>query len=150
MFEMEIKKQKVILLISRIFIGLIFIISGISKMINLNHFIDTVHLFQILPLGAIIPFSSILGPMELALGIAFAIGWNVRISSLILLSLLIIFITAIIPQLLSSSPPSDCGCFSLFVKHRVDSSLLIIEIIIFIFIFIIFHSENEAHFKVTR
>jgi len=100
----------VLVLILRIFITYIFIVSGLSKIKNPNHFLMAVNSYQILPSFLIAPFSNTLPWVELILGIAVGVGFYIRISTVLLIFLLFLFAIALIINLIRGRK-IDCGCF---------------------------------------
>jgi len=67
--------------------------------------------------------------IEIVSGSLLAFGWLVPLSASAIISLLILFIAAIIPNL-DSGNDLDCGCFGSFVQGKMDGNLLIRDIIL--------------------
>lgn len=127
----------------RIVIGSIFIISGFTKMLRMTTFITTVYKFNVLPQVLIIPFASLLPPIELVLGIALALGYLTRFSSFMIMVILLLFVTAVIPQLLGGPPIGDCGCFGGLMDSAVNMNLLIRGCILFTAAYLVFFQKRH-------
>lgn len=130
-------KNKIIL-IFRVFIGLSFILSGLTKMLELNDFITVVYKFNVLPQDLVIPFASILPPLELVFGITLFIGYLTRFSSFMIMCMLLSMLVAIFPQLLGGPEIGDCGCFSGLLDSSVDINLFVRDVILFAIVYCIF------------
>jgi uncharacterized membrane protein YphA (DoxX/SURF4 family) len=135
--------RKRIIFILRLIIGISFILSGITKMIQLNVLMDVVYQFNILPKIFIIPFASLLPIMELVFGIALTLGINIRLSSFMILLMLILMLTAIFPQLLGGNTIADCGCFGGLMDSPVNGNLFIRDIILTMVVWIIFVQKEH-------
>jgi len=127
----------------RIVIGSTFIISGFTKMFQMTTFISTVYKFNVLPQVLVIPFASLLPPIELVLGIALALGYLTRFSSFMIMVILLLFVTAIIPQLLGGPPIGDCGCFGGLMDSAVNINLLIRGCIFFAVAYLVFFQKRH-------
>lgn len=116
-------------LIIRVFLGLIFLLSGFSKLIDLNSFVQTIESFQITPISVSISLAILLACLESGSGLMMLIGFQTKVSSGIAVILLIIFLAAIIP-VLTTGQEIDCGCFGSLSHDRVGSGLLIRDVIL--------------------
>ena len=100
------------LLFMRLFVGGIFVLSGILKLMEpTEEFIAQVTNYQFLPEVLITPFATILPFVELIFGLFLIIGLYHRISSTLLGLSLLSFIIALSWTLFQGISLADCGCF---------------------------------------
>jgi len=112
----------------RILLGAIFLISGISKLLNLTAFASALRDFELLP-ESTITFSAIFIPsLESSVGSLLILGYFVKMASTITIILLIVFIAALIPQLAINNE-IDCGCFGPLMHETVGTELLIRDLL---------------------
>jgi uncharacterized membrane protein YphA (DoxX/SURF4 family) len=132
-----------LLLLFRICLGLLFIISGLSKLLNLSHFTLIVRNFNILPFTMVPVFSILLPPLEYLLGVALVLGFYPRLGALAAAGLLIMFIIAIVINLARGHLP-ECGCFEFIIKSRVGAGLLINDILLLIGTVVLMRTKIHA------
>ena len=113
----------------RISLGLVFLLSGVSKFYDLHAFYVAIRDFGILPDSFIGAFVVLIPLLELLSGLFLLIGIRIKFSSAVAAGLLIIFIDAIIPNLAIDSV-IDCGCFGPLVESKVGFGLLIRDFIL--------------------
>ena len=118
-----------LLLLFRICLGLLFIVSGLSKLMSLSHFTEIVLNFHILPPAIAPVFSTLLPPLEYLLGVALILGLYPRLGALAAAGLLVMFIIAIVINLARGQMP-ECGCFEFIIKSRVGVRLLVNDILL--------------------
>jgi uncharacterized membrane protein YphA (DoxX/SURF4 family) len=118
-----------IVLIIRIFLGLVFLLSGISKLLELSSFTATINNFQIVPLCFSKSVAIVLACLESGSGLMLLLGFQTKVSSGIVVILLIIFLAAIIP-VLATGQEMDCGCFGSLSHDKVGSGLLVRDVIL--------------------
>ncbi len=136
----KILSNKYLILILRLVIGSTFIYASFDKIIDTESFAKIIYNYQLLP-NYLVPIVSILLPwLEFVSGLFLITGLFMRASSFIISSLLLVFIIAIITNIVRGVD-IDCGCFStgdnsskiswnLIIR---DIALLISAIIIFIY-----------------
>lgn len=129
----------------RIAVGLLFIISGISKLMNVGLFSVVLKEFDLLPDSAVTLAAIIIPSVELVAGLMLVIGLEVKIASGIILALMIVFIAAIIPQLIVNNN-IDCGCFGLIVQEKIGLGLLFRDLILLGLSFLCFANADQ-HFR---
>jgi uncharacterized membrane protein YphA (DoxX/SURF4 family) len=100
-----------LVLVSRVFIGLLFIISSLDKIVDPAAFARAVSNYGLLP--AFVPpvIATILPWTELLCGLCVLFGFMLRGSSLLLGTMLAVFTLAVISALLRGMDIS-CGCFT--------------------------------------
>ena len=119
--------QQYFVFIVRGFLGLIFIVSGVSKLADLQTFSIAIQNFGIIPNSWVGAFVLSIPVLELVSGVLLLIGYRTRISSAVVIGLLIIFIDAIIPNLAIGNV-EECDCFGSLVRSHVDIGLLVRDI----------------------
>jgi uncharacterized membrane protein YphA (DoxX/SURF4 family) len=100
-----------LVLISRVFIGLLFIVSSLDKIVDPSAFARSVANYGLLPSWMPAIIATILPWVELLCGFAVLFGVFLRGSSLLLSAMLAIFTLAVISALLRGLDIS-CGCFT--------------------------------------
>lgn len=98
------------LLLLRLVIGGAFLYAGYLKVRDGMAFADSIASFKILPSELINLMAMGLPPLEIFLGVMLVTGWRVRVASLGVLVLSIIFAFAL-GQALMRGLQVDCGCF---------------------------------------
>jgi putative oxidoreductase len=112
----------------RILLGFAFILSGVSKLVDLHGFAESIRGFEMLP-GWLIWGATIAIPViEVASGVLLVTGLCVRWSSGVVMGLLVIFIAAIVPNIVVGNE-IDCGCFGPLTHDKVDGALLVRDIV---------------------
>ena len=102
--------NKYLTLVSRLILGVVFIVASIEKIAIPIDFAASVQAYQMVPLFLVNIFALILPWMELICGLFILAGVLVRPSSVILSALLLIFILGIGTALIRDLN-IDCGCF---------------------------------------
>lgn len=112
-----LKNQKVLLLF-RIVIGIIFILAGIEKIANPEGFAISIENYKVLPVQIVNLLAIPLPWIELIPGLFLLFGISVKENSLIINSLLIVFIILVLTAVLRGLD-IECGCFGTFDGHKV-------------------------------
>jgi uncharacterized membrane protein YphA (DoxX/SURF4 family) len=111
------------MLILRAIVGLLFIISGIGKLLDFRNTILSIANFKILP-SSWIPISACaLILLEIWLGLMLLLGVRLRAYSTCAIILLSIFSIAVFSRLVRGDS-FDCGCFGLLYKSNIGIALL--------------------------
>ena len=100
-----------LVLVSRMFIGLLFIVSSLDKIVDPAAFARSVADYGLLPFWMPAIIATILPWVELLCGFAVLFGIFLRGSSLLLSAMLVVFTLAVISALLRGLDIS-CGCFT--------------------------------------
>ena len=133
----RIRAGRVLLLLGRIVLGAIFIVAAIEKMkpqpgmpwdvhsINLSllMFSWVVDSYQILPSSIVTLFAQILPPFELFVGIWLVSGIALRLSSLVSVLLMCMFVIAL-GSAYERGLGINCGCFGSGVQVAVKTEFL--------------------------
>ncbi|MFT3823504.1 MAG: DoxX family protein [Chitinophagaceae bacterium] len=134
--------MKLLLNISRVIVGVLFIFSGLIKAndpLGLSYKMQ--EFFEVWGWDFLnnytLAFSVLMIAFEIIAGVAVLVGWQMRLFSWLLL-LLIIFFTFLTGYALFSGKIRECGCFGDCIPLTADQSfmkdLLLLVLIIFLFI----------------
>ena len=102
--------NKYLILLSRIVLGVVFIIASIEKIAMPEEFAKAIQAYQIVPYPLLNIAALVLPWLELICGIFLLGGICIRSSSVILSCLLVIFCLGIITAM-AQNLNIDCGCF---------------------------------------
>ena len=103
---------------SRLFIGILFIFSGISKLLDINTFQNTLRVINILPQFTILVSYS-LPIIEIILGTLFGMGIKIKYAGYILIFLITLFCFVMGIQIIKNEIV-DCNCFGNIIKSKTD------------------------------
>lgn len=104
--------------ILRIYLALIFILSGLDKINNLDIFAESILNYKILPIYMVNIFAVIIPWIEVISGAFLLLGIFIKENSIIIFSLLLIFTTAVIIALLKGLN-IECGCMGTADGQRI-------------------------------
>ena len=131
--------NKYIIFLSRCVLGTVFIVASLEKISIPEAFASAVEAYRSLPLPVINLFALLVPWVELICGLFLVAGIFVRASSLLLSSLLMLFIGAIIFAMLRNLS-IDCGCFGSahstpigWMKVLEDIGLFLLGLHVFLF-----------------
>jgi len=125
--------KKIFIRIISVLIGILFLYSGILKILNPFEFSLTVAKYGILPEKFINIFSIIIPFLEIFSGFFLLIGVFIRGSSFTISLLLLIFTIAIFYVTIKGYS-FECGCFEIMGKESKTGILLIISNLILLFL----------------
>lgn len=128
-----------VLLLSRIVLGVVFVVASIEKIAEPELFASSVQAYQMMPLVTINMLALLIPWLELVCGIFLVAGLKLRASSAIVFVLLCVFVVAIASAILRGLS-IDCGCFGSMVASPVgwervleDVGLMALSIHIYFF-----------------
>jgi uncharacterized membrane protein YphA (DoxX/SURF4 family) len=131
--------NKYLLMIVRLFLGLVFVLASIDKIVAPEAFAASIQAYKLVPLPFVNIFAIIIPWIELICGILLMVGVKHRSSSIIVSMLLAVFTIAIISALLRNLN-IDCGCYGKehatpisWMKVLEDVGLMVMGIYIFYF-----------------
>lgn len=127
------KLKKIFIRIISVLIGILFLYSGILKILNPFEFSLTVAKYGILPEKFINIFSIIIPFLEIFSGFFLLIGVFIKGSSFTISLLLLIFTIAIFYVTIKGYS-FECGCFEIMGKESKTGILLIIRNLILLFL----------------
>ena len=107
---MNLFSNKYLILIIRTVIAVIFIIAGAETIANPENFALSISNYRLFPVYSINIFAVVLPWIEIISGILLLFGIAVKENSTIILTLLLIFTSAIVISLFRGLS-IDCGCF---------------------------------------
>ena len=132
----------------RVILGMLFVISGISKIVDLPVFVAVLRNFGLVPDALLGPFAILIPILELCFGFLLSIGFFTRSSAAVIILLLTLFIAGIIFVLMTGKS-TDCGCFGSIIIEKVDFALLFRDVILLCFTLIIF-TKHSSRFSIDR
>ncbi len=116
--------MKLLINFVRVFVGVLFIFSGLVKAndplglsYKMQEFFElwNMHFLNAYTLS----FSIIMIAFEIVAGVALLVGWQMRLFSWLLL-ILIIFFTFLTGYAVITGTPKECGCFGNCIPHTSD------------------------------
>ena len=96
--------------VARLVLGTVWIVAGASKAVDLDEAVRSVRAYRVLPEWAVPAVGAGLPFLEIALGALLIVGLGVRLSSVVSVALLTIFIAGIVSAGVRGLK-IDCGCF---------------------------------------
>lgn len=114
----------------KVLLGLLFVISSISKIQNPAKFMDSIEAYKLLPAVFIHPMSVIIPWIQIVCGLFFIFDIYAQSAALILSGLLVVY-TAAIAQAFARGMSMDCGCFDLIqgLEDKVGWKAIIRDLI---------------------
>jgi uncharacterized membrane protein YphA (DoxX/SURF4 family) len=97
-------------LVSRVILGAVFLLAGVSKALDMNAFAGEINAYQMMPSTLVSPLSIALPLVEILLGVYLLLGLMQRWAAVASGVLLLIFIAAM-TQAMARGLTLDCGCF---------------------------------------
>jgi uncharacterized membrane protein YphA (DoxX/SURF4 family) len=135
--------NRYVVILLRYFIGSIFIIAAVPKIINPQEFLLTVYNYKILSPILLPTFTAILPWIELIAGICLLSGIFVSSGLLVIIFLLFIFISAIGVDIYRGID-IDCGCFSGALGFsRIGWELLLRDVCFLILTLILYYKLSN-------
>ncbi|HKO81044.1 MAG TPA: MauE/DoxX family redox-associated membrane protein, partial [Chitinophagaceae bacterium] len=139
--------MKLLLSISRILVGLLFIFSGLVKAndphglsYKMQEFFELWDMTQFN--SWTLAFSILMNAFEIIAGFALLIGWRIKLFSWLLL-LLILFFTFLTGYTYITGKPTNCGCFGDCIPITSKTSFLK-DVVLTILIGFIFWQRNKV------
>lgn len=135
----------------RIFMGLLFIYSGLFKAINPDNFSKVIILYDVLPEN-LIPYAAIIFPyLELLTGLLLLVGYKIKASVLVSV-IVMIFLITIVSINIHRGKTFACGCFDLEklgIKEEIGIPVIIRDILFLIILLLIFCARQHV-FSIDR
>ena len=129
----------------RVFLGLLFILSAVAKLIGIDHFELYVFSFGWLPLQLCFILARLCIGIELAVGVFLLLGWYPRVVRGVTLGLLVLFSLFLCYVLLMGRSDS-CQCFGQLLSISPAMSLLknvAMIALLFLYAWLCHRAENE-------
>ena len=115
----------------RLILGLIFVVAGIEKALDVRLFLFTVQQLDVFPAPVILPAVIVVIAWEISVGLAMLLGFYTRIAAGLLAALLLSFI-AVISLALIHDKTVDCGCFGSAVSEHLGLGVILRDILLMI------------------
>ena len=130
----------------RIAIGIVFLYSGIWKLIDPEAFGRSIQMYGVLP-DILVPYGAILlSALEPVVGILLLIGYRIRAASLLSLLLLGVFLVAIILNYIRGER-FECGCFELSrfgLSEEIGLGIIARDLFFMILVYIVFRAKRHV------
>jgi uncharacterized membrane protein YphA (DoxX/SURF4 family) len=121
--------------ITRIYLALVFILSGLDKIGNLSAFATSIENYDLFPIQIINLFAIVIPWIEVITGGLLLLGFYIKENSIIIGTLLTIFTLAVLSAVIRNLD-IDCGCQGTFDGQKVgmlkiieNVSLIIVSIL---------------------
>ena len=128
---------------TRIYLALVFILSGIDKVNDLNAFAQSIENYKIFPIYLVNIFAIIVPWIELVTGGLLLIGLFIKENAFIISSLLIVFTLAVLSAILRDLD-IECGCRGTFDGQKVSFLKIIENISLLIVAFLSYRFPKQA------
>ena len=115
----------------RILIALVFIISGIIKLLSAKDFISSINSFEVVPVSLQLPIGYLIIMLEIVLGVLILLNVKLNFSLKTIISILIIF-TAFLIVKYSEGAEVSCGCFGDLSTGKISISNILRNLILII------------------
>lgn len=129
----------------RILLGILFIYSGIFKVIDPQNFGRIIIMYNIIP-EILVPYAALIFPfLELLLGILLFFGFRIKAASFMNILLMLFFIVIISINVVRGVT-FECGCFELSrfgIKEEIGIPLVIRDIVFLAFLLLIFFAKRH-------
>jgi len=142
--QSEKKVEEYIKIAIRIFLGVVFIVSAITKMLSIDSFEIFIFSFGILSLNLSFLLARLVISTEIFLGFMLIAGWKQKITISISMLLLAVF-TVFVIYLIQSSKADHCYCFGDIIK--MSNPVSIIKNIVLAFLLWISAPSREINLK---
>ena len=123
--------MKMVWIVLRIFIGVLFAYAGFSKLIEpMENFAAILRHYEVIPDNIVIPIAYILPWVEWICGSFLILGYAPRINVMILSGVTFIFLMVLLASFLTDSVKAlDCGCFGGSAIHLSPKQALIMDVV---------------------
>lgn len=141
-------KEKIInyaIALTRIYLALYFLLSGLDKINHLNEFAQSIENYKMLPISTVNIFAVIFPWIEVVSGALLLLGVFIKENSAIILGLLIIFTVAVISAY-TREINIDCGCQATLGSQKVG----ILKIVENISLMIVAFASFKLHAQILR
>ena len=135
-------QNKQLLLVFRFVVGVVFIWSGIIKVIAPLLFAQDVANYQIFPQGLAFLIALILPWIEILCGLLLVLGIWSRTASLLISGLLVAFLILLSTTIIRGIDVA-CGCFGA-LSHTVDYKLILLDSVLLFLTLNIFFSRHRV------
>lgn len=113
-----------ILAAARLVLGVVFLVSSISKAGKPRRFTAIIAAFRLMPRAWVHAITFILIGVEFVVAVLLIIGWQSRVIAVLCGLLLIVFTIAVIINLLRGRTDLECGCFGAWHTQKLNIKLV--------------------------
>ncbi len=107
-----------VLAVSRYFLGLLFLATGIGKLLDNRGFSEVLASYQFeLPQALLLPLALVISLAEFAIGLNILLGRGLLHNVLATLGFNVAYATLALITLLRGIPLTNCGCFGVFLAR---------------------------------
>ncbi len=138
---MNFQKQTILLTLTRVLLGSVFIVSGILKLVDLPRFTEALDGLHVIPVSLIGAVAHGLPVLEVILGVLLLIGFITELSLIVAGIVLLIFLGLEI-TLVATGSTATCGCFGSLSTEPVGLKDILRDVVLFQVLFIVF-SRSE-------
>lgn len=128
--------------ISKIILGIVFLLSGIGKLLDLSMAVISVDRFKLLPASLSPAATYLLVFVEITLGLILIIKKQPKFFAAATLALLTVFSIGVSFSILRGQS-FDCGCFGSLIRSPIGIGLLIRNFILSLFSLIVLFARIE-------
>gem|GEM_PF-834460 len=139
---MNSQRHILFLTLIRVFLGSVFIVSGILKLLDLHRFTEALHGLHVIPVALIGAIAHGLPVLEVILGVLLLIGFITDLSLIVAGIILLVFLALEITLVVTGST-ATCGCFGSLSTEPVGLKDILRDVILFQLLFIVF-SRSES------
>ena len=138
-----------LVLLARVFIGLLFVVSSLDKLVDPSAFARSIGNYQLLPSWVALGIATLVPWLELLCGFAVLFGVFNRGGSFLLASMLVVFTLAVLTALLRGLDIS-CGCFTQDPTVGKIGWMKILENVVLIVLALFLYFSASDEFTLTR
>jgi hypothetical protein len=115
--------------ITRMILGGIFVVAGFAKLLDGANFLTTVQRLGFVPVGLILPSTTLIVQSEIWLGLALFVGFRTRMVAALLSGLISVFVLVIVVALLRGTVV-ECGCFGYLDSEKIGIGVIIRDMLL--------------------
>lgn len=140
--------MEVTVLVLRIFLGAIFLISAVGKLLAPRTFVRNVVRYNVLPEPPSKVYGWLLPYAELASAIILFLGWQAQWGALIVIVMLLSFMVAV-SIVMARHQNLSCSCFGLLYQEKVGRRTLIRDVVLLLMAVVIFIFDDGSSSVIT-
>lgn len=134
-----------LLLVARLFLGLVFFSSALGKFAHWNSFIQNTVNYYVLPQRVAHIFALFLPWGELVLGVALLLAIALPIAGVLALLLLLCFVVAIVLNL-RRGRAIDCGCYGIVGTKTIGWGMVIRNLLLLVIVLVMMFTGPSSEF----
>lgn len=131
-----------LILVSRLFLSLVFFSSSIYKISNFPQHVNTIFNYQVLP-KKYVKFLAVIGiVLEVFISLGLFLGLFLKISSILTILLLLLYIIFVSVNLLRGRNNISCGCGGIVGDKEISSSIIIRNLLFILIALFIYWQDS--------